>query len=68
MTPPSSPVGTTPETCQQAMCEKPATTEVFWPGQTTRQCDEHAEKVVRLGAFMGCVVDTRPLAAKDGAP
>lgn len=55
-------------TCQQAKCEAEATTEVFWPGQTTRQCDSHAAAVVRLGAFMGVGVDTRPLPAEPKEP
>lgn len=52
-------------TCQQKGCEATATVEVFWPGQTTKQCAEHAERVVRLGEFMGVAVDARPLPEHD---
>jgi len=48
--------------CRQQGCEREAVAEVFWPGKPTLQCDEHAEKLVALGTFMGVMVSRRPLA------
>jgi hypothetical protein len=47
--------------CKQKGCEAPATVDVFWPGQRTQQCAEHARAVVHLGTAMGFHVETRPL-------
>ncbi len=52
-------------TCQQDGCFAEATAEVFWPGKTTVQCDEHAEALVRLADFMGFTLSRRPLPAQE---
>jgi len=43
-------------TCQQDKCDKDAKYIVMWPNQVTKQCEEHAAKVVKLGEFMGIQV------------
>lgn len=49
-------------TCQQKGCTKEATHEVFWPGQLTKQCEEHAKNVQAAGrALFGLTVEIRPL-------
>ncbi len=50
--------------CEQNKCERDATTVVFWPGNTTKQCDGCAAQVVILGELMGYEVDTLPLASQ----
>ena len=40
-------------TCQQQGCQDTATCVVFWPGQTTRQCEKHAHALQRLSSHVG---------------
>ena len=47
--------------CQQTNCEAEATRRVFWPGQTTDQCEQHAAALVRLGKHMDIDVETAVL-------
>jgi hypothetical protein len=51
--------------CGQEKCDKDAEFIVYWPGQTTFQCDEHTKKVVALGKFMGFNVSTNPITVID---
>jgi hypothetical protein len=37
-----------------------ATEIVHWPGQDTPACAEHAEKLKKLGSFMGFAVSSTP--------
>jgi hypothetical protein len=41
---------------------KEATQKVHWPGQDTAACDEHAEKLIALGRWMGFEVTSTPIA------
>ena len=38
-----------------------ATQVVFWPGQKSYACDLHAEKLKRLGSFLGFSVESVPV-------
>ena len=51
--------------CGQEGCKLNATNIVYWPGQTTYQCDDHTKQVVRLGAVMGFNVASNPIEVKD---
>lgn len=48
-------------TCQQKDCIAIATHTVYWPGQTTKQCDFHAKQLQALGTHMGFHVSIEPL-------
>jgi hypothetical protein len=37
-----------------------ATQVVHWPGKDTLACDNHAAKLINLGAHMGFAVSTTP--------
>ena len=39
--------------CEQHDCEKQADYIVMWPNQVTKQCSDHAYKLVNLGKVMG---------------
>lgn len=52
-------------TCQQNKCEQEATHTVYWPGQTTKQCETHAKSVRAMGAVLGFHVDIVPLAEEN---
>lgn len=55
---------------KDVQCQKEATHEVFWPGQTTQQCSEHEQKLQGLALFMGFRLDSRTLVTStnnDGA-
>jgi len=52
---------------KDVQCPKEATHEVFWPGQTTQQCQEHEQKLQSLAVFMGFRLDSRPLVASTEA-
>lgn len=51
-------------TCQQDGCEAEATYRVYWPGQTTDQCETHARKVQALGEAMGIQVSVRDISVE----
>lgn len=51
--------------CGQHGCEKDATQIVYWPGQTTYQCDEDTQRVKSMGLIMGIRVDSSPIEVKD---
>jgi hypothetical protein len=50
---------------EQGMNEFPACIMVFWPGQPTAMCVEHAEKAVRIAGVMGS--PPPPLMPIDGS-
>jgi hypothetical protein len=39
---------------------KPATEIIYWPGQRVPACEDHAEKLKKLGIFMGFAVSSTP--------
>jgi len=41
---------------------KPATQIAHWPGKDVLVCEDHAEKIVKLGQFMGYPVGLTPCA------
>jgi len=47
--------------CGTHTCSTEATTEVFWPGQTTPMCNPCAERARGIGAAMGLTIETRPI-------
>jgi len=39
--------------CMQQGCEKEAVAIAHWPGQETKQCEEHCRALDQLSKFMG---------------
>jgi len=54
--------------CKQVVkgvqCQNEATLEVFWPGQTTQQCQEHEQQLQGMAMVMGFPLDSRPIVAE----
>ncbi len=55
-------------TCQQIKCIKDATHTVYWPGQTTVQCYEHAYQLRNFGATMRIGVPCVPIPEEQDNP
>jgi hypothetical protein len=51
--------------CGQSGCTKDATHIVYWPGQTTYQCESDKDRVVALGKVMGFRVDSNPISVEE---
>lgn len=51
--------------CGQNGCTKDATHIVYWPGQTTYQCESDKDRLVATGAVLGIIVDWNPIEVKD---
>jgi hypothetical protein len=47
--------------CQAHACDQEAEFEVFWPGQTTNQCAQHAALAERTATAMGFNLSVRLL-------
>lgn len=51
--------------CKQENCTKEAIYNVYWPGQRTKQCEEHAMKAMGLAKTMGFDVSITKLQLED---
>lgn len=49
------------EKCKASQCDQDARWDVFWPGQETKSCDEHAIKQRNLAFHMGFSLSVREI-------
>lgn len=52
--------------CQSNECQGEATHTVYWPGQKSVKCDEHAAQAERIASTLGFSLSLEPLPAVVG--